>query len=97
MACGTPVIAFNRGSVSEIIDEGVTGFVVEDETGAIGAVDRLPHLSRVKVRQVFEGRFTARRMALDYLAAYRKLMEATVPRLRLVVDDEIASPAISAS
>jgi glycosyltransferase involved in cell wall biosynthesis len=97
MACGTPVIAFNRGSVSEIIDEGVTGFVVEDETGAIGAVDRLPHLSRVKVRQVFERRFTARRMALDYLAAYRKLMEATVPRLRLVVDDEIASPAISAS
>ena len=46
MACGTPVIAFNRGSVPEIIEDGVTGFVVEDETGAIGAVDRLAELSR---------------------------------------------------
>ena len=41
MACGTPVIAFNRGSVAEVVDEGLTGFIVEDETGAIGAVDRL--------------------------------------------------------
>ena len=48
MACGTPVIAFNRGSVPEIVDEGVTGFVVEDVNGAIGAVDRLGHLSREK-------------------------------------------------
>ena len=47
MACGTPVIAFNRGSVPEVIDEGVTGFIVEDETGAIGAVDRLaPSVAR---------------------------------------------------
>ena len=46
MACGTPVIAFNRGSVPEIIEDGVTGFIVEDEAGAIGAVDRLAHLSR---------------------------------------------------
>src|SRR5471032_2436953 len=59
MACGTPVIAFNRGSVSEIIDEGVTGFIVEDEAGAVGAVDRLPELSRERIRQVFEQRFTA--------------------------------------
>ena len=48
MACGTPVIAYNRGSVPEVIDEGVTGFIVEDEAGAIGAVDRLAHLSRAK-------------------------------------------------
>ena len=54
MACGTPVIAFNRGSVSEIIDEGVTGFIVEDENGAIGAVDRLPRLSRERIRHEFE-------------------------------------------
>ena len=46
MACGTPVIAFNRGSVPELIEDGVTGFIVEDEAGAIGAVDRLAHLSR---------------------------------------------------
>ena len=75
MACGTPVIAFNRGSVPEVVDEGVTGFIVEDEEGAIGAVDRLSHLSRARIRKRFEERFTARRMALDYLAVYRSLME----------------------
>ena len=75
MACGTPVIAYNRGSVPEIIDDGLTGFIVEDEAGAIGAVDRLAHLSRTAIRQRFEQRFTARRMALDYLAAYRSLMD----------------------
>ena len=71
MACGTPVIAFNRGSVPEVVDDGLTGFIVEDETGAIGAVDRLGHLSREKIRAQFEQRFTARRMAQDYLAVYR--------------------------
>src|SRR6476620_7350300 len=60
MACGTPVIAFNRGSVPEVIDDGLTGFIVEDEQGAIGAVDRLPQLSREKIRAQFERRFTAR-------------------------------------
>src|SRR5690349_21174777 len=84
MACGCPVIAYNRGSVPEIIEEGVTGFIVEDEEGAIGAVDRLSHLSRQKVRERFEQRFTARRMALDYLAAYRGLTDRVAPRLRLV-------------
>jgi glycosyltransferase involved in cell wall biosynthesis len=84
MACGTPVIAFNRGSAPEVVDDGVTGFVVEDVNGAIGAVDRLGHLSRKRVRQRFEERFTARRMAQDYLSAYRSLMSATAPHLRLV-------------
>ena len=97
MACGTPVIAFNRGSVPEIIDEGVTGFVVEDEAGAIGAVDRLSHLSRAGVRKRFEERFTARRMALDYLSVYRGLMERSAPRLRLVTDEEVPVAAASAS
>jgi glycosyltransferase involved in cell wall biosynthesis len=87
MACGTPVIAFNRGSVPEIIDDGVTGFVVEDINGAVGAVDRLGHLSRKKIRRQFEERFTARRMAQDYLAAYRSLSNAVSPHLRLVADD----------
>ena len=85
-ACGTPVIAFNRGSAVEVIDDGLTGFIVEDEAGAIGAVDRLAQLSRGKIRQRFEERFTARRMALDYLAVPRELLESTAPRLRLVVD-----------
>jgi glycosyltransferase involved in cell wall biosynthesis len=87
MACGTPVIAYNRGSVPEIIDDGLTGFVVEDENGAIGAVDRLEQLSRDKIRKQFEKRFTARRMAQDYLAAYRALADDTAPHLRLVADD----------
>jgi len=86
MACGTPVIAFNRGSVPEVIDDGLTGFIVEDEQGAIGATYRLSELSRPAIRARFEERFTARRMAQDYLAVYRSLMEATAPRLKLVVD-----------
>jgi glycosyltransferase involved in cell wall biosynthesis len=87
MACGTPVIAFNRGSAPEIVEDGLTGFVVEDVNGAIGAVDRLGHLSREKVRRRFEERFTARRMAQDYLSAYRSLTTAAAPHLRLVTED----------
>jgi glycosyltransferase involved in cell wall biosynthesis len=87
MACGTPVIAFNRGSVPEIIEDGLTGFIVEDINGAIGAVDRLDHLSREKIRRRFEERFTSRRMAQDYLSVYRSLSDAVAPHLRLVTDD----------
>ena len=81
MACGTPVIAFNRGSVPEVVDAGLSGFIVEDEDGAVDAVARLPELSREKIRRRFEQRFTARRMAQDYLAVYGSLMERTTPRL----------------
>jgi glycosyltransferase involved in cell wall biosynthesis len=88
MACGTPVIAYNCGSVPEIVDDGLTGFVVEDDAGAVAAVDRLSGLSRAAVRKQFEARFTARRMALDYLAAYRTLMEVTEPRIKLVSSAE---------
>jgi glycosyltransferase involved in cell wall biosynthesis len=88
MACGTPVVAYNRGSVPEIIDEGLTGFIVEDEASAVGAVDRLSRLSRHAIRKQFEARFTGRRMALDYLAAYRSLMEAAEPRIKLVSSAE---------
>jgi len=87
MACGTPVIAFNRGSAAEVVDDGLTGFVVEDEAGAIGAVDRLGHLSRDKIRRQFEARFTARRMAQDYLSVYRSLIEGVAPHLRLVSEE----------
>jgi len=73
MACGTPVIAFNRGSVPEIVEDGVNGFIVEDEHGAMAAVDRLATLSRATVRERFDARFTARRMAEDYVAIYRSL------------------------
>jgi glycosyltransferase involved in cell wall biosynthesis len=88
MACGTPVIAYNRGSVPEVIDPGITGFVVEDELSAVAAVGQLSQLSRAKVREQFETRFTARRMALDYLAAYRGLMEGAEPRIKLVSSAE---------
>jgi glycosyltransferase involved in cell wall biosynthesis len=74
MACGAPVVAFNRGSVSEIIEDGVTGFVVEDETSAAGAVREIGALSRATVRRRFEERFTARRMAEDYLRLYRSMI-----------------------
>jgi glycosyltransferase involved in cell wall biosynthesis len=88
MACGTPVVAYNRGSVPEIIDEGLTGFVVEDETSAVGVVGRLAGLDRAAIRRQFEKRFTARRMALDYLAAYRGLTEVAQPRIKLVSSAE---------
>jgi glycosyltransferase involved in cell wall biosynthesis len=88
MACGIPVIAYNRGSVAEIIDEGLTGFIVEDETSAVSAVGRLSQLNRDAVRKQFEARFTARRMALDYLAAYRSLMGAAAPRIKRVSSAE---------
>ena len=88
MACGTPVIAYNRGSVPEIIDENLTGFIVEDEISAAAAVNRLSQLDRGMVRKQFEARFTARRMALDYMATYRSLMEASAPRIKLVSSAE---------
>ena len=87
MACGTPVIAFNRGSVPEIVDDGRTGFIVEDETGAIAAVQRLAQLPRERVRAGFEARFTARRMADDYLAIYRGLAAEQRGVLRAVPVD----------
>ncbi len=84
MACGTPVIAFNRGSVAEVIEDGVTGFIVENEAQAVDAVARLPELSRTRIRQRFEQRFTAKRMAEDYLDLYSRLAEQARPRLRVV-------------
>jgi glycosyltransferase involved in cell wall biosynthesis len=74
MACGTPVIAFNRGSVPEVIDNGISGFIVEDEVSAIAAVKRLHTLPRERVRQQFENRFTSKRMAQNYVLAYEELL-----------------------
>jgi len=77
MACGTPVIAFNHGSVPEIIEDGTTGFIVANEDEAVLAVSRLPHISCATVRRRFEHRFTARRMAEDYVDIYQDLVEAS--------------------
>ena len=76
MACGTPVIAFNRGSVPEVLDDGVTGFIVEDEIGAVAAVNRLHKMPRAGVRQRFEERFTSHRMAQQYVDAYQSVIRA---------------------
>jgi glycosyltransferase involved in cell wall biosynthesis len=73
MACGTPVIAFKAGSVPEVIDQGITGFVVPGEAEAIRAIGRLSELDRRQVRKRFEQRFTARRMAQDYVRHYNAL------------------------
>jgi len=73
MACGTPVVAYNRGAAPEIVEDGVTGFVVEDETSAVGAIKNIGLISRAKVREQFEKRFTSNRMALDYLKVYRNV------------------------
>ena len=75
MACGTPVIAYDRGSVAEIIEEGRTGFIVETLEGALSAARRIPALSRERVREVFDQRFTAARMASDYLDVYERVIE----------------------
>lgn len=74
MACGTPVIAWRNGSVEEIIEEGVSGFVVDSHEEAVAAVKRLPELDRRRVREAFLERFTAIRMAKDYVALYEKLL-----------------------
>ena len=84
MACGTPVIAFNRGSVPEIVEHGVTGLIVESEAEAVEATSRVQRLSRASVRRSFERRFTAQRMAEDYLALYRRLAARARPTLRVV-------------
>jgi glycosyltransferase involved in cell wall biosynthesis len=73
MACGTPVVAFRRGSVPEVMIDGVTGFVVDDVPGAVAAVGRVGGLNRRACRRSFVERFDAARMARDYLAVYRKL------------------------
>ncbi len=73
MACGTPVIAYRRGSVPEVIEEDVTGFIIENEEEAIAAVKRIGELDRRRVRAAFEERFTSRRMAQDYVRLYEKL------------------------
>ena len=76
MACGTPVIAFRSGSVPEVVDDGVTGFVVDGEAEAIQAIGRLDELDRRQVRRRFEERFTADRMAQEYVRLYEQLASA---------------------
>ena len=78
MACGTPVIAFPAGSVPEVLEDGVTGFIVNDVEEAVAAIDRTRRFDRGRCRAEFERRFTAERMARDYVAVYERLLAEPV-------------------
>jgi glycosyltransferase involved in cell wall biosynthesis len=73
MSCGTPVIAWRNGAVPEIVEDGVTGFIVDSIDAAVAALERAARLDRARVRRRFEERFSAQRMARDYLSVYRML------------------------
>jgi Glycosyl transferases group 1 len=74
MACGTPVLAFRCGSIPEVIEDGVTGKMVDSEQEAVAALPEILSYDRRAVRQRFEDRFTATRMAKDYVSTYRQLL-----------------------
>jgi glycosyltransferase involved in cell wall biosynthesis len=74
LACGTPVIAYRQGSVPEVIEDGRTGFIVTGMADSVAAVRRLDELSRAACRESFERRFTAERMAADYLRLYERII-----------------------
>jgi glycosyltransferase involved in cell wall biosynthesis len=84
MACGTPVIAFDHGSVREVLEHGLTGFVARNEAEAAGYARRIGDLDRRRIRAEFERRFTAARMADDYVGLYRRLTRRSFPVLRPV-------------
>ncbi len=90
-ACGTPVLAFRRGSVAEIVDEGVTGCIVDDVDAAVNVLPRLMSLDRRGVRNRFEERFSVARMAKNYVSVYRSLVGKSAHRDR--VAKEISVPA----
>jgi glycosyltransferase involved in cell wall biosynthesis len=81
MSCGTPVIAFRRGSAAEVIDDGVSGYLVEDVEQAIAAVRRIPELDRARVRETFVRRFDIARVAREYVQVYQTLLNSQPHRL----------------
>ncbi|RXH05954.1 glycosyltransferase family 4 protein [Bradyrhizobium vignae] len=93
MACGTPVIAYRAGSVPEVVEEGVTGFIVEDEAQAVRAVRDLSRIDRRKVRARFEERFTSTSMARAYETHYRRLLAAARPAQISVASEHLGTPA----
>lgn len=88
LACGTPVLAYRRGSIPEIIDDGMTGFVCETLAEMTEAVNRIPLIDRRRCRTAFDERFTADRMARDYVALYQRLIDEraapSAPRIHAV-------------
>ena len=80
MACGTPIVAYARGSVPEIVEDGVTGFVVPSVDQAVTAVEAVAGLDRARCRSTFEARFSAARMARDYVSIYERLARSCATR-----------------
>jgi glycosyltransferase involved in cell wall biosynthesis len=97
MACGVPVIAYPFGSVPELIEDGITGFLVHDVEQAVRAVDKIDNIDRGICRLRFEQRFTAKRMAQDYLAIYNRILKSEPAALTLSDGDlswmKLASPS----
>lgn len=83
LACGTPVIARARGSVPEVINDGITGFIVEDTAEAEKAIHEIPRLKRKNCRKIFEERFSATRMARNYVEVYEQLIRAADGKSKL--------------
>lgn len=83
MACGTPVIAWRCGSVPEVIEEGVSGFIIESMEEAAKAVEKVQDIKRILCRKAFERRFTSERMAEDYLRIYGELLVKERPLLKV--------------
>jgi glycosyltransferase involved in cell wall biosynthesis len=94
MACGTPTIAFANGSVPEIIEDGISGIIVQNVEEAIPAVRRAAAMSRRACRRAFERRFTVRRMADEYLAIYQQFVTGTWPNRMLGLRQEQSSSVL---
>jgi glycosyltransferase involved in cell wall biosynthesis len=97
MACGTPIIAFRRGSVPELIEEEVTGYIVDDIDGAVRALRKIQDFDRQRCRDVFEQRFSAARMAQDYLAVYRRVIKASADHDARIALAALHSDALEAT
>jgi glycosyltransferase involved in cell wall biosynthesis len=92
MACGTPVVAFNNGSVPEVLEDGVTGYIVEGEREAVNALRDIRGLDRRRIRAEFDRRFTAQHMAQNYLKLYARLIRDKTQPPVLVPDALMAQP-----
>jgi len=90
MACGTPVVAFNNGSVPEVLEDGVTGFIVRSEAEAVDALRNIRALDRNRIRAEFDSRFTAQHMAQNYLKLYSRLMKSRAKAPAMAADPIMA-------
>jgi len=88
MACGTPVIAYRHGSVPEVIADGLTGFIVSSMDEAVAAVERIPQVSRRACRKMFESRFTAPRMASEYMRIYQQQIARKTGEIPIIIEPE---------